>query len=128
MFLVDGEWEEGIQWGSETELLPPALVPLDLNDPKLIFQLIAPPENGSEELDKAAAIVLPPLPKVGSVRKVLLVLERDQNRLSMLTEYSTFRLFQIRGWQEMLLGSVRLQKAQRFKQLCVCEALSMSDV
>ena len=64
--MTEGEWEEGIQWDSDNEHLPPAIVPLDMNDPKLIFQLLGPQQDDSAELDNAAAIVLPPLPKVGT--------------------------------------------------------------
>lgn len=65
MFLADGGWESDIRWGSEDDEQPASVVPLDMNDPDLIFRLLRDSEN-APEMDKAAAIVLPPLPKVHS--------------------------------------------------------------
>lgn len=68
--MADGNWEDAIWW-DEDEAGPPEVVPLDLNDPRLIFRL-QDPASKSADIENAAAIVLPAIPKVRLLRAQLL--------------------------------------------------------
>ena len=59
---MEGGWEEDVRWDLDDDR-PTAVVALDMNDPHLIFQLIRP-TSATEDLDRAAALVLPAPPKV----------------------------------------------------------------
>lgn len=62
MWLAESGWEEDVRWDSD-DSGGRISVHLDMNDPDLIFQLLQP-NHSSEEVDRAAALVIPPQPKV----------------------------------------------------------------
>ena len=61
VWLAESGWEEDVRW-EEDDSHSPLSVHLDMNDPNLIFQLLQT-SHGTEEVDKAAALVIPPQPK-----------------------------------------------------------------
>ena len=60
--MVDG-WQEDVCWDTPRMGDPPSPVHPDMNDPGLTFQLLRP-AAGNEDLENAAAMVLPAMPKV----------------------------------------------------------------
>ena len=95
MWLAESGWEEDVRWDSEGSRSPSSLH-LDLNDPDLIFQLIHPTQD-LEQVDRAAALVLPPQPKAGPAE-----LDPVANQINRLAY--CFALHQFGSLQRVLLA------------------------
>lgn len=55
-----------MRWDLEDDTHDQTVVHLDMNDPRLIFQLLQQNQE-SDDVDRAAAMILPPPPKVRPV-------------------------------------------------------------